>query len=147
MPPGRLPGTDVRVRRARRQDLARLTPLLGAAADRDRRVFRRLLADLGMDVYVAEDAAGALVGLVAVGYVRSVATGRTAALLDAARVLPGAGDGVLDGLLAVAATRARRRGCVALRTLDAVADGALHAALRARGWRDDPGLVQAIGTG
>ncbi|MCW5893511.1 MAG: NAD-glutamate dehydrogenase [bacterium] len=112
MPSGRLPGTDVRVRRARRQDLPRLAPLLaGDAAGRDRRFFRRLLADLGADVYVAEDAAGALVGVVAVAYVRSLAAGRTAALLDAACLRPGVDEAVLDGLLAVAATRARRRGC------------------------------------
>lgn len=143
MSSGRLPGTDVRVRRARRQDLPRLVPLLGeAAAANRRRFFRRVLADLGNDVYVAEAADGALVGVVAVAYLRSLAAGRSAAVLDAARVLPGVDGVVLGALLDVVAARARRRGCVALRA--AADDPSLAAALRARGWTDAPGLVQAV---
>lgn len=137
--------SSVRVRRARRQDLPRLAPLLGDAAGPDRRFFRRLLADLGTDVYVAEAPDGGLVGLVAVVYVRSLAAGRAAAILDAVRMLPGAPEVLLDDLLAVAATRARRRGCTALQAPWPGDDPSLRAALLARGFSEASGLAQAVG--
>ncbi len=71
-----LPGTAVRVRRGRRHDLAAVQALLAApACDRLERVFRRILADLGTDLYVAEDERGEIVGLVSVLYLRSLARG------------------------------------------------------------------------
>src|SRR5439155_721933 len=71
-----LPGTAVRVRRGRRHDLPGVQALLAAPADdRLERVFRRILADLGTDLYVAEDERGEIVGLVSVLYARSLARG------------------------------------------------------------------------
>src|SRR3989442_13650722 len=81
-----LPGTAVRVRRGRRHDLAAVQALLAAPADdRLARVFRRILADLGTDLYVAEDERGEIVVLVSVLYARPLARGGRSALLVGAR--------------------------------------------------------------
>jgi len=110
MPARLLPGTGVRVRRGRRRDLPQLQVVLGApATDRLERFYRRILADLGMDVYVAEDPEGAIVGVVSLAYRRS--------------------------LVAFAEERARRRGCCRLAAWVETGDGELRAALIARGYR------------
>jgi hypothetical protein len=130
-----LPGTDVRVRRGRRRDLAALGRTLGVPVEgRLARVFRRILADLGNDVYVAEDAGGELVGVVSVVYRRSLMQGGLAAVLDGVRTRPEAAP-LLDGLVAFAEERARRRGCRRLTACVAPEDAAVRAALVARGYR------------
>jgi len=137
-----LPGTDVRVRRGRRGDLEALGRVLGVpASGRMVRAYRRIVADLGNDVYVAEDARGELVGVVSVVYRRSLVQGGLAAVLDGVRTRPDA-TGVLDGLVAFAEERARRRGCRRLTACLAPDDGAVRATLVARGYR----VGEAFGT-
>jgi len=127
-----LPDAGIRVRRGRRRDLPHVQSLLGiGGSDRLTRYFRRIVADLGTDFYVAEDRAGAIVGLVSVVYARSLVRGGISATLDGARATPA----VLDGLLAFAEERARRRGCVRLTVTPDPGDSALRAALVARGYR------------
>src|SRR5262245_328734 len=70
-----LPGTGLRVRRGRRADLPQLAAVLGPGGEGLERVLRRLLADLGRDVYVAEEPGGEIVGLVSVVYARSLVRG------------------------------------------------------------------------
>ena len=145
-----IPGTDVRVRRGRRQDLPRVSALLGAAAaasapERLARFFRRLLADLGNDLYVAEDARGEIVGLVAVTYARSLVRGGRSALLDGVRACGEPAGPLLEGLLLVAEERARRRGCRRLTAWVDPGDVTLRAALLARGYRAEELLVTDLG--
>src|SRR5262245_52613146 len=142
MPAEALAGTNVRVRRGRRGDLPRVLALLGLAPEpRRARLYRRVVADLGTDLYVAEDAGGAVVGLVSIVYSRSLFQGGLSARLDGARAVASPAAPVLDGLIAFAERRARRRGC---RRLEAPLDGhdpELSAALRARGYRAGEALV------
>ncbi|HLY37321.1 MAG TPA: hypothetical protein VKU61_04755 [Candidatus Binatia bacterium] len=139
-----LPDAGVRVRRGRRRDLPQVQSLLGlAGGDRLARYFRRIVADLGTDFYVAEDRAGAIVGLVSVVYARSLVRGGISATLDGARATPA----VLDGLLAFAEERARRRGCVRLTAAPDPGDSALRAALVARGYRVGELLLSELATG
>ncbi|HEY3188429.1 MAG TPA: hypothetical protein VGJ70_13205 [Solirubrobacteraceae bacterium] len=96
------------------------------------RFLRRMLADLGMDVYVAEDADGRVVGVVSVAYRRSLMRGGLSAILDGVRTA--SAPAALDGLVAFAEERARRRGCHRL-VACVDADAELRAALSARGYR------------
>jgi hypothetical protein len=136
---------NVRVRRGRRSDLPRVRSLLpvGDAARRER-FDRRTLASLAGDVYVAEDADGAIVGIVSVAYLRSVAEGRFAAVLDAARAAADSAP-LLDRLIAFAEARARRRGCRRLAAMPGPGDTALRAALASRGWGSGELLVTELG--
>lgn len=135
MAASRLPGTAVRVRRGRRADFAQVQAVLGAGAGgRAERFYRRMLADLGVDLYVAEDGAGAIVGLVSVAYVRSLAAGGAAAVLDTARVSVAPAAPLLDGLVAFAEARARRRGCRRLDVRVDAGDAELRATLLGRGY-------------
>jgi N-acetylglutamate synthase-like GNAT family acetyltransferase len=136
--------TDIRVRRSRRSDLGRVRALLPASAVRGERFDRRTLASLAGDLYVAEDGEGAIVGLVSVAYVRSIAEGRFAAVLDAARTASDSPP-LLDRLIAFAEARARRRGCRRLAAWVDPADAALRAALESRGYRTGPLLVTELG--
>jgi GNAT superfamily N-acetyltransferase len=145
MPVRSLPGTAVRLRRGRRDDLPRLRPVLGtAAATRLERGFRRLVADLGSDLYVAEDAEGEVLAVTFVVYARSLARHGPSALLDGARLRDGADPAVLDGLVALAEERARRRGCRRLAAWVDADDGVLRAALHARGYRPGELLVAEL---
>src|SRR5207237_8901581 len=84
-----LPDAGVRVRRGRRRDLPQVQSLLGiAGGDRLARYFRRIVADLGTDFYVAEDREGAIVGLVSVVYARSLVRGGMSAALEGSRATP-----------------------------------------------------------
>jgi hypothetical protein len=142
----RLPGTLVRVRRCRRHDLSPVRTLLGVEADgRFDRFFARLVRDLGGDVYVAEDGGGEIVGLVAVRYARSLAARGMAAILDQAHAREEADAPLLDGLVAFAEARARRRGCDRLTAWVDERDGALRAALVARGYRSGTHLTRDLG--
>jgi hypothetical protein len=134
MPARLLPGTGVRVRRGSRRDLPQLRVVLGApATDRLERFYRRILDDLGMDVYVAEDPEGAIVGVVSLAYRRSLVRGGVSAFLDGVRAREA--PAVLEGLVAFAEERARRRGCSRLAACVETADAELRAALVARGYR------------
>jgi len=137
-----LPGTAVRVRRGRRRDLAGVRSRLGedARAGLDRR-FRRIVADLGTDVYVAEDGEGEIVGLVSVVYARSLVRGGLSATLDGARARHEPGPAVLEGLVAFAEERARKRGCRRLTAWVDPEDRDLRATLVARGYRSGELLV------
>jgi ribosomal protein S18 acetylase RimI-like enzyme len=77
---------DIRIRRGRRTDYAALAALGGwpegeAPPTHAMRRFRRIVADLAYDLYVAEDD-GSAVGMVAVSYVRSLPLGGQRATLE-----------------------------------------------------------------
>jgi len=137
-----LPGTALSVRRGRRCDVAQVAHVLGGdAAVRLERGLRRILADLGTDVYVAEDGAGTIVGIVAVAYARSLVRGGLQAMLDGARTRSRPAGPVLTGLVALAEERARRRGCRRLAAWVDAGEEDLRAALLARGYRPGELLV------
>ena len=128
------------VRRARRTDIAALLPVVVAPPAARVRALRRLLASLATDVYVqlADDGSETLTGVVAVGYRRSLRHGGLVGTIDTLAALaptgrrdegsadtadrnlpapaepPQLADALLEELLACAAWRAGRRGCVAL---------------------------------
>jgi hypothetical protein len=146
MPAEALAGTNVRVRRGRRGDLPRVLALLGLeAAPRAMRLYRRVVADLGTDLYVAEDGGGEVVGLVSIVYSRSLFRGGLSARLDGARAATSPAAPVLDGLIAFAERRARRRGCHRLEAQPDGGDTALDSALRARGYCGTEALVADLG--
>ena len=137
-----LPGTALRVRRGRRRDLPQVQAVLGLASeDRLARFYRRLIADLGTDVYVAEDAAGEIVGIVSLVYARSLVRGGLSAMLDGARARHQPARELIEGLVAFAEERARRRGCRRLTAWVDDGDVELRAALLARGYRAGEALV------
>ena len=142
----RLPGTALGVRRARRSDLPQLRALLGAEATaRLERMLRRLLADLRTDVYVAEDAAGEIVGVVSIAYARSLVRGGLAAVLDGARARHPSSAALLADLVGFAEARARRRGCRRLTAWVGPEDAELRAALLARGYRAGEAFTTELG--
>jgi hypothetical protein len=133
--PRLLPGTGLRVRRSRRRDLPQLAALLGPDADGWRaRTFRRIVADLGNDVYVAEDSGGEIVGMVSVVYARSLVHGGLSAILDGARARHEPTRALLEPLVAFAEERARKRGCRRLTARIEREDDELHAMLLERGY-------------
>jgi hypothetical protein len=130
-----LPGTGFSVRRARRADLPQLAALLGCeVAGWRARAFRRIVADLGTDVYLAENPGGEIVGIVSVIYARSLVHGGLCALLDAARTRHEPAHALLGPLIAFAEERARKRGCRRLTASIEREDAALRALLLERGW-------------
>jgi hypothetical protein len=141
-----LPGTGFRVRRGRRRDLPQVAALLGCDAGGWRaRGFRRIIADLGTDVYVAEDQGGEIVGMVSVIYARSLAHGGLCASLDAARTRHEPVQALLGPLVAFAEERARKRGCLRLTACIERADATLRALLLERGWATGERLVTELG--
>jgi GNAT superfamily N-acetyltransferase len=107
----------IRRRRAHRADFDAVRDLLAAsgltspARERaDLRRFRRIVADLGGDLYVAL-AAERVVGFVHLSYTRQIASaGR--ARIEALLVAPAwRRQGVASSLVDLALARARRRGC------------------------------------
>ena len=136
MPARRLPGLGVRVRRARRTDLEAVRALLGRPVrPAEQRFDRRVVTDLGSDVYLAEDDGSAVVGVVGVFYLRSLASGRWRAVLD---VLRARDEPLAAALVAFAEERARGRGCTTLEAWPARDDDPLVPAVVARGWRPAP---------
>ena len=109
---------------------------LAAPGEPDRatlRRFRRVVADLGSDLYVAETD-GRPLGIVHMAYTRRLA-GAPEAHLELLVVAPEARrQGVGGALAALAAARARRRGCSALRC-PVPASGDAGAVLERLGWR------------
>ena len=101
----------LKVRRARRDDFARVQALLGAtsAARADRKRFRRLVSTMREDLYVVEqDGGDALAGLAVIVYTRGL--GPPTAIV---RVLRGTPDAVRL-LVDCALDRAAARGCTQL---------------------------------
>ena len=140
-----LPGTTLRVRRGRRRDLPQLQAVLGTADDgRLARSYRRVLADLGADVYVAEEPDGAIVGGVSLVYARSLVRGGLSATLDGVRARRPPAGVLLAGLVAFAEERARRRGCRRLAAWLDAADTELRATLLARGYCAGPVVVMDL---
>jgi hypothetical protein len=130
-----LPGTGFRVRRGRRRDLPELAALLGCdAAGWRARAFRRIVADLGTDVYVAENQGGEIVGMVSVVYARSLVHGGLSAMLDGARTRHEPARVLLGPLVAFAEERARKRGCRRLTAWVEREDAELRAMLLERGY-------------
>lgn len=130
----------IHYRRAQRTDFDAIRAILTAsglsAPEPDRaglRRFRRIVADLGGDLYLA-DATARVVGVVHVSYARHLISGPRARL----ELLVVAPDvrrrGIGRGLATWAAMRARRRGCTALRCGDAETDDG-RAFLSNVGWR------------
>ncbi|MGD9764242.1 MAG: GNAT family N-acetyltransferase [Candidatus Binatia bacterium] len=131
----------IRYRRAQRSDCDAIFALLNAAgfaanAERraDRSRFRRIVADLGGDLYVATMDEH-LVGVVHLTYARHLVEGQRATL-ELLLVTPDArGRGVGRGLAALAAARARARRCRWLTHGDGGLDEPGRAFLARLGWR------------
>ncbi len=120
------------VRRAHRDDFARVRELVGAPpsdARRERKRFRRLVSTLREDLYVAErEGDPRLAGLVLVAYVRGL--GPTTAIV---RALHGEPE-VTTLLLASVARHAAARGCTRVEVhVDAELDAAWESGPRLRG--------------
>ena len=121
----------LRVRRARRDDFARVQSLLGTPASADRAArkrFRRLVSTLREDLYVAErEGDEGLAGLVVVAYLRGL--GPSTAIV---RDLRGTTE-VTAALLACAERHATARGCTRLEVqVDAEVDATCDAGPRIR---------------
>lgn len=108
-----------RLRRARRADIAALLDQVGGPPGTRLRALSRILKTLVADVYVIDEG-GALRGVVAVTYRRSLAHGGLVATIDLLRALTGEGvceesrSALTAQLVECALFRARRRGCVAI---------------------------------
>ena len=103
---------EIHIRRGRRTDYAALAALCTWPATEGNlpRLFRRAVADLGYDLYVAEEG-GRAIGVVAVSYVRALGLGGQRATLEELVVDPKRrGTGVGRQLAEFALLRARRRG-------------------------------------
>ena len=106
---------DIRIRRGRRTDYPALAalcawPLRDGSPARSVRLYRRTVADLAYDLYVAEDGKRPI-GVVAVSYVRTLRLGGQRATLEELYVDPERrGAGVGRRLLELAVRRAARRG-------------------------------------
>ena len=128
-------------RRARRTDFTAIVQVLGAsglptpAPDRPTlRRFRRLIADLGTDLYIAE-ASGRLVGFVHLTYVRDITVG-TRARMEALVVSPDVRRrGIGSSLTLLARRRGRRRGCHELLCSAAPSIVAVREFLAHDGWQ------------
>lgn len=141
----RLGSAGVRLRRCKRTDAPVVAELVGRRLEvqRRERFYRRMLADLRCDVYIAEDSEGRAVGLVALAYQRSLAGDGFCATLDEAVATGPRAAEVLAGLVSFAEARARKRGC---RLLVAPwgARSELREVLRARGYEGRESLVSAL---
>lgn len=131
----------VRHRRSRRTDLDSIRGILSAsglpAPDSDRaalRRFRRIVADLGSDLYVAV-ADEQVIGVVHITYSRQLG-GPPHGCLALLAVRPDARrHGIGTNLAALAAARARRRGCSVVYTSPIGPAPDARGFLAAIGWR------------
>jgi GNAT superfamily N-acetyltransferase len=130
----------VKLRRARRTDFVAIMKVLATndlpvpPADRATlRRFRRLVADLGSDFYVAVSGEQ-MVGFVHVTYTRQLATAARARVEALAVQSDRHGRGIGSSLLELACRRARRRGCADLRCEAGDVDRGFSEFLSRRGW-------------
>ena len=122
------------MRRASRHDLPALLELLASQREgRSERFDRRLLRNLGTDVYVALGDDQRMLGAVSLAFVRSFAAGHWRAELDGLWVCAGA-EGLIDQLLVFAVQRAAQRHCLEL-AVTQPPGAALAAALGRHGYR------------
>lgn len=131
----------IRHRRARHTDFDAVCAVLVAsglpATAREHgalRRFRRLVADLGADLYLAERGITVL-GLVHITYARHLFCPPRARIELLVVAPPARGQSIGRGLAALAAARARRRGCAELRCSVAPGDDGARAFLARAGWR------------
>jgi ribosomal protein S18 acetylase RimI-like enzyme len=116
---------EIHIRRGRRTDYAVLAALCSwpATGGPSPRLFRRAIADLGYDLYVAEEG-GRAIGVVAVSYVRTLALGGQRATLEELFVDPAKRRaGIGRHLAEFAIGRARRRGARVFEARSADDDG------------------------
>ena len=130
----------VRLRRARRTDFVAVMKTLASNGlpvpppDRSTlRRFRRLVADLGSDFYVAV-VEEQVAGFVHVTYTRQIASGACARIEAMAVQRERQGRGVGSLLLDLACRRAKRRRSADLRCEVGLADGSLAEFLAKKGW-------------
>ena len=131
----------MRVRRVRRGDIAALVDCVGGPAAGRVRALRRLQKTLVADVYVI-DRAGAIDGVVAIHYRRSLAHGGLVATIDAMMTLRSGDEAHREDLALLidcALTRARRRGCIGIDST--VADAEVRETLRNNGFEVGPELL------
>ena len=134
-----MPTRPIRLRRCRRTDFVEVARLLSDARlptpvpDRATlRRFRRMVGDLGSDIYVALRDEH-VVGFVHVSYARRIALGGMARV-ELLVVAPAEGrSGAGSSLVALILQRARRRGCSEVRC--AVSAGASREFLTDQGWQ------------
>jgi GNAT superfamily N-acetyltransferase len=137
----------IRHRRARRSDFDAIRAIMVSAGlpvpapERAAlRQFRRVVADLGADVYVA-DVDACVLGVMHITYTRPL-SGPPRAHLELLAVASDArGRGVGRSLATFAAARARRRGCVALQCGAPPTDGGRTFFART-GWRGNGVLLE-----
>lgn len=133
---------EVKLRRARRTDFVAVARILAsnnlAVPPPERaslRRFRRLVADLGIDIYVAV-VAEQVVGFVHVAYNRQIA-GPPKARMEALAVQRDYHHrGIASLLVDLACRRARRRGCHDLRCETQGADRGFRNFLAKKGWSE-----------
>jgi hypothetical protein len=129
----------LKVRRARRDDFARVQALLGStsAARADRKRFRRLVSTMREDLYLVERVGDdALVGLAVIAYVRGL--GPPTAVV---RTLRGAPD-AMRLLIECARERAVARGCTQLEVDVSSAAELLATELSAGPWSEGARVVR-----
>ena len=140
----------IRHRRGRRTDVVAILRILAASElptplpDRATlRRFRRVVADLGNDLYVATQAEH-LIGFVHVSYARQIAGGPRARV-EALVVTPEArGRGVGASLAELARRRAERRGCHDLSCTSTVGMPGRSGFLTRQGWRSDGEVFRLV---
>lgn len=128
----------IRCRRAKRDDITALVDCVGGPTAARVRVLRRLFKTLAADVYVL-DREGAVAGVVALHYRRSLALGGLLATIDAMMSLRSGAEAIredLSLLMQCALTRAQRRGCVGIDA--ALADEHVRQLLRDNGFEAGP---------
>jgi ribosomal protein S18 acetylase RimI-like enzyme len=127
---------ELKVRRARRDDFARVRALLGERepGDRaDRKRFRRLVSTLREDLYLVERAGDEqLAGLAVIVYVRGL--GPTTAIVRGLR----GSDEAATLLLDCARERAAARGCTRLEVHVDHAEGHATPTISGEAWHDGP---------
>ena len=133
---------EVRLRRARREDIALLQPVVGGPVAGRVRALRRLFKTLVADVYVL-DRAGRVDGVISLNYRRSFRAGGLVATIDTLHVFREEGaDRQADTalLLQHGLLRANKRGCVAIEGCEI--DPGLAEALHSQGFDSGPALLQ-----